>query len=237
MTSVRDQLSRNLQNINHEIRCACLRSGRDPSAVQLIAVTKYANWAWVEELSFLHQTFGENRPQQLAERQKMLPAVQWHLIGQLQRNKVRMALQHSVLIHSVDSLRLLEKIEESARSINVNTRVLLQVNTSGEASKSGFTPVELAEVWPSIQRICSRTHVIGLMTMAAESEDPENARPAFRKLRLLRDQLVDRKDSQTAQISLPELSMGMSGDFITAVEEGATFVRVGSKIFAGLASP
>lgn len=234
MSAVREQLSQNLNAILDEMHSACQRSGRDKSSVRLVAVTKYAEWPWVQELRSLYQTFGENRPQQLADRQEMLPEVEWHLIGQLQRNKVRLALQHATLIHSIDSLKLLERIEETASSMNKDAQVLLQVNASGEASKSGFTLEEIIKEWPAILATTSRTRIIGLMTMAAESENPEEARPTFRKLRQLRDHLAAREDSREAGILLPELSMGMSGDFIPAIEEGATLVRIGSRIFRGL---
>jgi pyridoxal phosphate enzyme (YggS family) len=134
----------------------------------------------------------------------------------------------------VDSLKLLERIEETAASMNVGAQVLLQVNASSEASKSGFTPEEITQEWPTILAKSSRTRIIGLMTMAAESKNPEDARPTFRKLRQLRDHLAARDDSREAGILLPELSMGMSGDFIPAIEEGATLVRIGSRIFQGL---
>jgi pyridoxal phosphate enzyme (YggS family) len=234
MSAVREQLSQNLNAILDEMHSACQRSGRDKSSVRLVAVTKYAEWPWVQELRCLYQTFGENRPQQLADRQEMLPEVEWHLIGQLQRNKVRLALQHATLIHSIDSLKLLERIEETASSMNKDAQVLLQVNASGEASKSGFTLEEIINEWPAILATTSRTRIIGLMTMAAESENPEEARPTFRKLRQLRDHLAAREDSREAGILLPELSMGMSGDFIPAIEEDATLVRIGSRIFQGL---
>ncbi len=234
MSAVRQQLSQNLNAILDEMHSACQRSGRDKSSVRLVAVTKYAEWPWVQELSSLYQTFGENRPQQLADRQEMLPEVEWHLIGQLQRNKVRLAQQHATLIHSVDSLKLLQRIEETAASMNKDARVLLQVNASGEASKSGFTPEEITLEWPTILAKSSRVRIIGLMTMASESENPEEARPTFRKLRQLRDHLAAREDSREAGVLLPELSMGMSGDFTPAIEEGATLVRIGSRIFQGL---
>jgi pyridoxal phosphate enzyme (YggS family) len=234
MSAVREQISQNLNAILDEMNSACQRSGRVKSSVRLVAVTKYAEWPWVQELSSLYQTCGENRPQQLADRQNMLPEMEWHLIGQLQRNKVRLALQHATLIHSVDSLKLLERIEETAASMNKDAQVLLQVNASGEASKSGFTPEEITKEWSAILAKFSRTRIIGLMTMAAESEDPEDARPTFRKLRQLRDHLAARNDSREAGLLLPQLSMGMSGDFIPAIEEGATLVRIGSRIFQGL---
>lgn len=234
MMSIHEQLSQNLIAIHDEIRSACKRTGRSESSVRLVAVTKYAEWSWVEELGTLHRTFGENRPQQLADRQTKLPDVEWHLIGQLQRNKVPLALKHAALIHSVDSLRLLEHIERTAINLDTTAQVLLQVNASGEASKSGFSPQEIIDEWPAILAICSRTQITGLMTMAAESENPEDARPTFRALHQLRVQLAAREDSISAHVHLPELSMGMSGDFIPAIEEGATLVRIGSRIFQGL---
>ena len=233
--SVSEILSRNLATISAEIRSACVRVGRDPASVSLVAVTKYAEWPCVLELSHLHQTFGENRPQQLAERQPLLSYVEWHLIGLLQRNKVRTAVMHSAMIHSVDSLRLLERIAELATELNVNPRLLLQVNVSAETSKSGFTAEDLWNQWPNILKFTERVRIDGLMTMAAESENPEDARPVFRSLRELRDRLAAREDSRAAGLTLPELSMGMSGDYIPAIEEGATLIRIGSRIFEGLA--
>ncbi len=232
--SVTEILSRNLQAISAEIRSACERVGRDPASVKLIAVTKYAQWPWVLELSRLHRTFGENRPQQLAERQLLLPNVEWHLIGQLQRNKVRAALQHSAMVHSVDSLRLLERVANVAPELDLPPRVLLQVNLSGESTKAGFSAEEITNAWPAVLTFASGVRIDGLMTMAAESENSEDARPVFRSLRELRDRLVSRDDSDAAGLTLPELSMGMSGDFLPAIEEGATLIRIGTRIFAGL---
>jgi len=232
--SIPERLSQNLKAIFAEIHSACARARRDPSTAKLVAVTKYAEWSWVQELSQFHHVFGENRPQQLAERHALMPTAEWHLIGQLQRNKVRMALQHAALIHSIDSLRLLEKIAEVAAALGVRPKILLQLNVSQEASKSGFSVQELEAGWPTVLTFADRVEIQGLMTMAAESENPEDARLAFRSLRELRDRLAAREESQIAGISLPELSMGMSGDFVPAVEEGATLVRIGSRIFDGL---
>ncbi len=231
--SVAETLQKNLSSIHDSIAAACQRSGRDPSSVRLVAVTKYAEWEWVQELSRLHSTFGENRPQQLAERQALLPQVEWHLIGQLQRNKVKQALQHAAMIHSVDSLRLLQEIVKVARGLNLRPRLLLQVNVSGEESKSGFTPDELRSSWPEITEHSESVSIEGLMTMAPETDDLSIVRPVFAGLRLLRDELAVRPESQQRRISLPELSMGMSGDYVPAIEEGATLVRIGSRVFEG----
>ena len=121
----------NLQDLQHEMAAACDRVGRDPADVRLVAVTKYAEWEWVEALAEFHHVFGENRPQQLADRRMQRPDIQWHLIGQLQRNKVRSAIQDASLIHSVDSLKLLRRIALIAREEQKRPSVLLQVNVSG----------------------------------------------------------------------------------------------------------
>ncbi len=234
MMSPSERIQQNLLSINYDIHSACSRAGREYSAVKLVAVTKYAEWPWVEALSKFQRAFGENRPQQLSERQPLLPHVEWHLIGQLQRNKVRLALEHAALIHSVGSLKLLKRIYEVATELRIRPRVLLQMNMSVEISKSGFAVQELVSAWPEIVRMGDSVHIDGLMTMAAEAAHPEDARPAFRSLRILRDHLITRDDSRNAGLMLPELSMGMSGDFVPAIEEGATLVRIGSRVFMGL---
>ena len=232
--TIHDQLTRNLNAIQSQIRAACDRAERSVDDVRLVAVTKYAEWTWVESLSRLHQTFGENRPQQLAERQVLLPNCEWHLIGQLQRNKVKLALQHASMIHSIDSLKLLERVAHVAAELELQPKVLIEVNLSQESTKSGFTEDVLRRDWSQIVGLSPTVRIAGFMTMAAESDDPENARPTFRSLRQLRDELQQTDASHTAGLKLRELSMGMSGDFVPAIEEGATIVRIGSRIFAGL---
>lgn len=239
-TDQKSCLSRNLAEIQENIAGACRRSGRRVDDVQLVAVTKYAPMEWVELLSSLHSVFGENRPQQLAERAALLPEAQWHLIGQLQRNKVRMAVEHAAMIHSVDSLRLLERIRDVGAQMSRRVRVLIEVNVSGEASKSGFSPDEICQAWPDILKVQKSVSIEGLMTMAPEADDPEEARPYFRQLRELTDSLRSRsaeiiaENPETPAAELPHLSMGMSGDYVVAVEEGATLVRIGSRVFQGL---
>src|SRR5690606_23309001 len=174
---------------------------------------------------------GESRPQQLIERAAALPAgIEWHLIGHLQRNKVRAVLPHAALIHSVDSLRLAERISDIAGQLSLTPRVLLEVNVSGEASKDGFDAGQLQSDWPTL-RALPNLQIAGLMTMAPVSDDPQDARPTFQGLRNLRDTLLSDAVDDPA---LSELSMGMSGDFEIAVEEGATLVRIGSALFEGL---
>lgn len=232
--TIHDQLTQNLNSIQSQIREACDRAGRSADDVRLVAVTKYVEWPWVESLSTLHQTFAENRPQQLAERQVLLPNCEWHLIGQLQRNKVKLALQHANMIHSIDSLKLLERVAYVAAELQLQPKVLIEVNLSQESTKSGFTADELRRDWSQIAGFSSAVQIAGFMTMAAEADDPEDARPTFRSLRQLRDELQQTEASRAAGVELHELSMGMSGDFVPAIEEGATMVRIGSRIFAGL---
>ena len=227
-------ITRNLAAVRSEIESACSSVGRNPADVRLVAVTKYADWQWVESLVKFHSTFGENRPQQLAERHEKLPTAEWHLIGQLQRNKAKQAVQTAVLIHSVDSEKLLERVAQVAQELKVRTNVLLQVNVSGEESKSGFTPEELKQAWTRLAEHQQHVNVTGLMTMAPAFDDPELARPTFGGLRKLRDELNTQADGPNW--NLTELSMGMSGDFFVAIQEGATLVRIGSRLFEGLES-
>lgn len=229
-----DVIQQNLLKVQQDIGAACQRAGRQPSDVQLVAVTKYAEWEWVETLQQHHNTFGENRPQQLAERHGLLPDIQWHLIGQLQRNKVKLAVQHSVLIHSVDSLNLLQRVVNVSQTLQLRPKVLLQLNVSGENSKSGFSKDDLQSAWADVVSCHQQVEIAGFMTMAPACEDPEDTRGTFRELATLRSEFSASTEAVSAGMALPELSMGMSGDFSVAVEEGATLVRVGSRLFAGL---
>jgi pyridoxal phosphate enzyme (YggS family) len=227
-----DPIANNLLRVNADIVTACVRSGRLPDDVTLVAVTKYAERPWICRLIELGVTnLAENRPQQLIERVEALRGeIRWHLIGHLQRNKVRPVLPLAMLIHSVDSLRLLERIATVAAELSLTPRVLLEVNVSGEASKNGFSIAELTSQWDVLQAV-PLVQIAGLMTMAPLGNDPETARPMFRTLRLLRDELARRA---TLRTKLTELSMGMSSDFQVAIEEGATHVRIGSRLFEGM---
>ena len=227
-----DRMADNLQRITTEIAAACVRAGRSPSQVTLVAVTKYAELAWVRRLVELGiRDLAENRPQQFVERAAQLPSeIHWHLIGHLQRNKVKSVLPRTALIHSVDSLRLLERISEVAAEQSLRPRVLLEVNVAGEASKDGLPVAELKSQWDAFQAV-PQVDIVGLMTMAPLADDPEAARPVFRELRQLRDHLAARA---APHVQLTELSMGMSGDFVVAIEEGATLIRIGSRLFEGL---
>ena len=214
------------------MEAAAARAGRPVDSINLVAVTKYAQLEWVRELVALGMLdLGESRPQQLAARSKELSAkIRWHMIGHLQRNKAEDVLAVATLIHSVDSTRLFEQLAKSAQKLGVRPRILLEVNVSGEASKDGFDPDALRAAWP--QFVANPDLIIdGLMTMAPLDHDAEMARPVFRRLRELRDELRSKSNDQHP---LSELSMGMSGDFEVGIEEGATLIRIGSSLFEGL---
>ncbi len=217
-----------LSSVRGRIDAACARAGRKPGDVKIVAVTKthgaeVVEEAWSNGLAIV----GENKVQEAAWKKGMsVSGPQWHLIGHLQGNKVRQALGLFDMIHSVDSAKLADRIEAVAEECGYSPRILLEVNVSGEKSKSGLAPSEVAAVLEHIAAGCPRITVEGLMTMAPFSPNPEDARPHFRALRELRDRL-----ESTTGARLPELSMGMSGDFEVAVEEGATFVRLGTVLF------
>lgn len=225
-------VAENHAQVVEQIRHACLRCGRDPHSVQLVTVTKYAELDWVHALTEIGvYELGESRPQQLVERAMKLPeSVNWHLIGHLQRNKVRPILPVTALIHSVDTTRLLSRINVLGAELNLRPRVLLEVNISGENVKDGFTAGNLVACWDEVLA-AGHVQVDGLMTMAPFSANPENSRSIYRALRELRDRL---QTMSPATISLSELSMGMSADFEVAIDEGATIIRVGRRLFRGL---
>lgn len=228
MASLRETLQQNVAAVQERMAGACRMAGRSSDSVQLIAVTKYAKVEWIEGLIALGlDQFGENRPQQLVERQARWPQVRWHLIGHLQRNKAKSVLGATALIHSVDSLRLAERLSEVAAEY---VPVLCEVNVSGEESKDGFTRDDLFAAWDQLVGLPG-VEIRGLMTMAPLSDDPEAARVVFAQLRSLRETLRARSKGR---LELPELSMGMSGDYEVAIQEGATLIRVGSRLFEGL---
>ncbi|HEY1186133.1 MAG TPA: YggS family pyridoxal phosphate-dependent enzyme [Gemmata sp.] len=215
--------------VRERIARACQRAGRDPASVTLVAVTKTVSpqvAALVPELGI--RDLGESRPQELWRKAEAVPGVNWHLIGHLQRNKLDRTVPLVSLVHSVDSERVLEALHVFGQKRGTPVPVLLEVNCSAEASKGGFAPADvpaLADKLASLGGVTPR----GLMTMAAYSDDPETARPAFARLRSLRDQLRERTG-----LALPELSMGMSNDFEIGIEEGATLIRPGTTLFEGL---
>jgi pyridoxal phosphate enzyme (YggS family) len=240
MSNVESRVAENLAQIRGGIEAACRRAGRSTSDVLLVGVTKSAQLDWIAALVGLGVfDLGESRPQQLLERveqlQKLCPSgpaslpIRWHLIGHLQRNKVRKVLPIAACLHSIDSLALAARIDSLSAELGLRPRLLLEVNVAGEASKDGFSPDQLRADWPKLSAL-RHVELAGLMTMAPFSDDPEAARPTFQSLRRLRDELA----AQPRSPRLAELSMGMSGDFEPAIEEGATIIRVGTSLFEGL---
>ena len=220
-------ISDNLAEINHRILSACSRCGRDPSSVELIAVSKTFPAEAVREAAAAGQhLFGESKLQEAQPKIESLPAsLRWHFIGRVQRNKVRRMLPLFEAIHAIDSLRLAAYADEIAGELGLFPKVFLQVNVAGEETKGGFEPDSLHAEMESLLRL-PRLEIVGLMCIPPAGPDAESARPWFARLREIRDRLADSHGAP-----LPALSMGMSGDFEVAVEEGATHVRVGSAIF------
>jgi len=216
-----------LEEVRARIAEACAKAGRSPDEIEILGVTKthgpeVVREAWEAGIRW----FGENKVQEAAWKiPECVSGPEWHLIGHLQRNKVRPALELFSVIHSVDSVRLLEQIEHVAEESGHRPEILLEVNVSGEASKEGLRPEQVPEVIEAALG-CRNLTLTGLMTMAPFCPDAELARPVFAKLRRLRDQW-----EKDFGIGLPNLSMGMSNDYLVAVEEGATWVRLGTVLF------
>jgi len=227
------QLEANLGLVRARIRDAAARSGRASSDVRLVVVTKRQAVGSVRALAGLGVTaFGENYPQELWDKSEALAGlpVDWHHIGHLQGNKAKKTLPLVRLLHGVDSLKLLLALDELVESLGLADppSVCLQVNTSSEASKHGWTAAGLLADADAIAEV-HRIPIVGLMTMAPLGSEVEAARPFFAALRGVRDRLAT-----AINRPLPELSMGMSGDFEAAILEGATLVRVGSAVFEGV---
>jgi pyridoxal phosphate enzyme (YggS family) len=233
MNATAKRIAENLAAIRDQISQAAARSGRSADAVRLVAVTKYVGPDLIRPLVEAGcAELGESRPQALWDKAAALDdlTVRWHLVGHLQRNKVRRTLPLVSLIHSADSPRLVEAIEAEAAGMSRPARVLLEINVSGDAAKHGARP-EDAESLLVLAAKQRHIEVRGLMAMARLEGDAATARADFARLRELRDRLARGRPSNT---QLTELSMGMSGDFVEAIEEGATIVRIGSALFQGL---
>lgn len=222
-------LKENLDHVEEEIRKACERSGRSREEVTLIAVSKTKPVSMLEEAYGLGvRVFGENKVQELVEKYDALPEdIEWHLIGHLQRNKIKYIIGKAALIHSVDSLRLAEAIDKEAAKQNTVARILIEVNVAREESKFGLMPEEVSEFVDKVSEF-AHLRVEGLMTIAPFVSDPEENRPIFAYLRKLSVDIA-KKNAHNTNMSV--LSMGMTNDYQVAVEEGATMVRVGTGIF------
>ena len=220
-------IAENLAFLRAKIEETCNRAGRNPNEVKLIAVSKYFGVDSIIEVKNCGLTdFGENRAQELTLKyEKLGDSVVWHMIGTLQKNKVKYAVNAADLIHSADSLELVEEINNRAEKLDKVQKILLEVKTSEEETKSGLeTEIEIL----SLVKRCSELKNIGLkgfMTMAPLTEDANIIRKSFRDLRNLKDQINNKG------YNLIELSMGMTSDFEIAIEEGATLIRIGSAIF------
>ena len=222
-------IKENLEEVEARITRACERSGRERSEVTLISVSKTKPVEMLQEAYDAgSRDFGENKPQEIREKYPQLPTdIRWHMIGHLQRNKIKYIIDKVCMIHSVDSIRLAEAIDEEAKKHGIVMPVLIEVNVAEEESKFG---VHLDEVESLVRQISelSNIQVQGLMTIAPFTENAEDNRIYFRKLRNL---YVDIKDKNIDNVNMCNLSMGMTGDYEVAVEEGATMVRVGTDIF------
>lgn len=220
-------LAENLAAILRRIQAACDRAGRDPATVELLAVSKNHPAESVRAMAGLGvRLFGENRVQEARAKMPHCPGhIRWHLIGHLQTNKARDAVQGFEMIQSVDSLRLAEELQKRAEAAAKTVRVLVEVNVAGESTKFGYAPSALLREIEALNGL-RRLEIHGLMCLAPYSIDPERVRPVFRRCRELA-----REAEQILGAPLPVLSMGMSGDFEIAIEEGSTLVRIGTALF------
>jgi pyridoxal phosphate enzyme (YggS family) len=222
-----NSIAENLERVCEQIARAAAKSGRSADDVELVAITKTHPAEKVREAIEAGQTlFGESRVQEARAKIPELPSsIRWHFVGHLQKNKIRHALPLFELIHSVDSLALAQDVDRIAQEEGLHPRVLLEVNVAGEGSKFGFAPDNLRAQMEALLA-SPRLSILGLMTIPPLAEEAEESRKYFVQLRELRDAL------QTEfRVDLAQLSMGMTQDFPIAVEEGATFVRVGTAIF------
>ncbi|MDD6448358.1 MAG: YggS family pyridoxal phosphate-dependent enzyme [Lachnospiraceae bacterium] len=223
------EIEKNLNHVKEEIKEACKRAGRDPKEVTLIAVSKTKP---IEDLRAAYaagaRDFGENKVQELTGKIEEMPAdIRWHMIGHLQRNKVKYIAGKVSLIHSVDSYRLAEEINIQAKKNNCTIPILIEVNYAKENSKFGIAPEETKELVQEISEL-ENVKIKGLMTIAPFVEDPEENREIFRGMKELS---VDIARENIDNVEMEVLSMGMTNDYIVAVEEGSTMVRVGTGIF------
>ena len=222
-------LAENLQQVNANIEKACAAVGRAPSEITLVAVSKTKPVSMLQEAYDAGaRVFGENKVQEIMDKYDQLPSdIQWHMIGHLQRNKVKYIIDKVAMIHSVDSLRLAQTIEQEAAKKDLVMPILLEVNVAEEDTKFGL---KVEEVLPLLEQISSFSHiqVKGLMTIAPFVENPEENREVFRTLKKLS---VDISAKNINNVTMSVLSLGMTGDYQVAVQEGSTMVRVGTGIF------
>ena len=219
----------NLAEVEKKVLAACERAGRNPDDVTLIAVSKTKPIEMIEEaIEYGKKEFGENKAQEMKQKYEALPKdIVWHFIGHLQTNKVKYVVGRASLIHSVDSLHLAEAIEKESAKKNVISDILIEVNVAGEESKFGLNTEETEELVRSISKL-PHIRIKGLMTIAPFVDNPEDNRDIFRSLKELS---VDIQSKNIDNVLMDILSMGMTGDYEVAIEEGASHVRVGTGIF------
>lgn len=225
----RTNTQKNYENVLEKVKNACKRVNRSTDEVTLIAVSKTKPVEMLQEVYDAGcRDFGENKVQEIMDKYEKLPTdIRWHMIGHLQTNKVKYIVDKVYMIHSVDSIKLAKEISKEAVKKNVTVKVLLEVNVAGEESKFGMMSEEVKNFYDEVVDLPG-LEVCGLMTIAPYVDEPEDNRQYFVKLRQL---MVDMTDKKTDNKDVKELSMGMTGDYEVAVEEGATFVRVGTGIF------
>lgn len=222
-------ITENYDLVYENVKKACERAGRDVNTVKLIAVSKTKPVSDIEALvNHGVREFGENKVQEMCDKYEVLPKdIKWHMIGHLQRNKVKYIVDKVELIHSVDSLRLAEQIESESCKKGVTVNILIEVNVACEESKFGLMTEEVLNMVMEIAKM-PHIRIKGLMTIAPYVTNPEENRKYFKQLKQL---AIDIKERNIDNVSMEELSMGMTGDYEVAIEEGATFVRVGTGIF------
>ena len=222
-------VAENIKNVRERMNAACLRAGRDPKEVTLISVSKTKPVSMLmEAYEAGERDYGENKVQEMCEKMEVMPKdIHWHMIGHLQTNKVKYIVGKTSLIHSVDSLHLAKEIQKQAIKHDCSCDILVEVNIAGEASKFGTSRDEAISLVEEIAKL-DHIHIKGLMTIAPFVDDPEDNRQYFRDIKQLS---VDIAQKNIDNVSMNVLSMGMTGDYTVAIEEGATMVRVGTGIF------
>ncbi len=233
LKTVKEIIEQNLSDLQNRIDSACSRSIYKQEPVELVISTKYVEADFIRVLSELGiSCIGENRLQATESKQEKLNDLdlKWHMFGHLQRNKVKKAIRLFDLIHSVESVTLAKEINKESEKLEKNTRILVEVNVSGEETKYGLSPEEAIPFLREIDNL-ERIKVEGLMTMAPIVDDPETCRPMFKGLRELSEKI---REENIQNVEMNILSMGMTQDFEVAIEEGANLVRVGSAVFEGI---
>lgn len=222
-----NELRQRWEQIRETIATACVRAGRDLNDVRVVAVTKYVDLDTTRAvLEAGIEDIGESRVQEAVPKFEALNGRGiWHFIGHLQRNKVKDVINRFTYIHSLDRYSLAKEIQSRAEKADKRVKCFIQVNVSGEETKHGIAPEELMDFAREVAETCPRIQVVGLMTMAPKTEQPEEVRPFFRRLKQLQ---IDLQKLGDPRLQVPHLSMGMSQDYPIAVEEGATFLRLGS---------